>query len=60
MIQKLKFVQGFIENIVGKGGKSGYQHFLLFPPCFPQGLCLRVIKKLCGKGLNEVPIRFIF
>ena len=23
-----------IENIVGKGGNAGYQHFLLFPQCF--------------------------
>ena len=22
------------ENIVGKGKKAGYQHFLLFPQCF--------------------------
>ena len=24
-----------IENIVGKGENAGYQHFLLFPQCFP-------------------------
>ena len=23
-----------VENIVGKGENAGYQHFLLFPPCF--------------------------
>ena len=23
-----------VENIVGKGEKAGYQHFLLFPQCF--------------------------
>ena len=23
-----------VENIVGKGENSGYQHFLLFPQCF--------------------------
>ena len=23
-----------VENIVGKGGNAGYQHFLLFPQCF--------------------------
>ena len=32
--QKLKFVLGRMENIVGKGQNSGYQHFLLFPQCF--------------------------
>ena len=29
--QKLKFVLGRIENIVGKGENAGIQHFLLFP-----------------------------
>ena len=24
-----------IENTVGKGANAGYQHFLLFPQCFP-------------------------
>ena len=23
-----------VENIVGKGENTGYQHFLLFPQCF--------------------------
>ena len=23
-----------VENIVGKGEKAGYHHFLLFPQCF--------------------------
>ena len=23
-----------VENMVGKGENAGYQHFLLFPPCF--------------------------
>ena len=32
--QKLKFVLGRIENIVGKGENAGYQHFLLSPQCF--------------------------
>ena len=34
--QKLKFVLGKVENIVGKGENAGYQHFLLFPQCFPK------------------------
>ena len=25
-----------IENTVGKGENAGYQHFLLFPQCFPK------------------------
>ena len=28
------FVLDRIENIVGKGENTGYQHFLLFPQCF--------------------------
>ena len=32
--QKLKFVLGRVENIVGKGENAGYQHFLLFPQYF--------------------------
>ena len=30
VIQKQKFLMGLVENIVG------YQHFLLFPQCFPK------------------------
>ena len=33
-----------VENIVGKGEKAGYQHFLLFPQCFQKGFFLRVVK----------------
>ena len=32
--EKLKFVLGRVENIVGKGENAGHQHFLLFPQCF--------------------------
>ena len=32
--EKLKFVLGRVESIVGKGEKAGYQHFLLSPQCF--------------------------
>ena len=32
--EKLKYVFGRVENIVGKGENAGYQHFLLFPQCF--------------------------
>ena len=34
MNEKLKLVLGRVENIVGKGGNAGYQHFLCFPKCF--------------------------
>ena len=32
--EKLKFVLGRVENIVGKGENAGYLHFLLFPQRF--------------------------
>ena len=34
MTEKLKFVLGRLENIVGKGENAGYQYFLLFPKYF--------------------------
>ena len=33
---KLKFDLETGENIVGKGENADYQHFLLFPQCFPK------------------------
>ena len=54
LTQKLKFLLGTVENIVGKGENAGNQHFLLL---------LHVLKRLltnskdhkksglCGKGL---------
>ena len=42
--QKLRFVLGKVENIVGKGEHAGYQHFLLFPQCF-QKLSFPVVLK---------------
>ena len=32
--EKLNFVLGRVENIVGKGENAAYQHFLLFLQCF--------------------------
>ena len=34
LTEKLKWIFGRVENIVGKGENAGYQHFLLFPQCF--------------------------
>ena len=31
---KLKFVMGTVENILGKGENAGYQHFFPFPKMF--------------------------
>ena len=43
MAQKLKFVFGRVENIVGKGENAGYQHFLLFS-CFQKVSCTGSLK----------------
>ena len=32
------------ENIVGKGENAGYQHFLLFPPCFQEAFSSGMLK----------------
>ena len=32
--QMTEFVFNSVENMVGTGENAGYQHFLLFPPCF--------------------------
>ena len=42
--QKLEFVLGRVENILGKGEIAGYQHFLLCPECFHRALFFRVVK----------------
>ena len=33
-----------LENTVGKGENAGYQHFLLFPQCFPKPSPLWLLK----------------
>ena len=33
-----------VENTVGKGQNAGYQHFLLFPQCFPKPSSLGLLK----------------
>ena len=44
MIEKLKFVLGRVENIVGKGENAVYQHFLLFPQCFQKDTYTGLLK----------------
>ena len=34
VVQMMICATDWVENIVGKGEKAGYQHFLLFPKCF--------------------------
>ena len=50
--EKLKFVIGTVENIVGKGENAGNQHFLLFPQCFQKALFSRSLtfRTEWGKG----------
>ena len=33
-----------VENTVGNGENAGYQHFLLFPQCFPKLSSLGLLK----------------
>ena len=33
-----------VENTVRKGENAGYQHFLLFPQCFPKQSFLHLLK----------------
>ena len=33
-----------VENTVGKGENAGYQHFLIFPQCFPKPSSLGSLK----------------
>ena len=44
--KKMIFLFDRVENIVGKGVKAGYQHFLLFVQYFPKPLSLGVVKSL--------------
>ena len=44
VIHNLNFVLGMVENILGKGGNAGYQHFVLLAKCFQKVSFLRVVK----------------
>ena len=61
--EKMKFVLERVENIVGKGENSGYQHFLLFPQC-SQRLHFEGLRKLgfCGEESKsqQLPSRTMF
>ena len=52
----IKSVFHGVENLVGKGGNAGYQHFILFPQCFQKFLFphRRQKSSLCGKGLMHL------
>ena len=44
-----------VENTVEKGENAGYQHFLLFPKCFPKPSPLRSLKVgLCCKEVSNL------
>ena len=43
-----------IENIWGKGGNAGFDHFILFPQCFLKASFMGWLKSgSCGKDLNN-------
>ena len=44
--QKLEFVLGRLEIIVGEGQNAGHQHFLLFSQCFQKVACTGSLKVL--------------
>ena len=44
VIEKLKFVLGWVENIVGKGENAGFPAFSPFPTLFSNGFLCRVVK----------------
>ena len=44
--EKLKYVLGRVENIVGKGENAGSQHFLQFPPRFQKASFKGSLKSL--------------
>ena len=41
---KMKFFSGMVKIIAEKGENAGYQHFLLFPQCFPKAFFDRIVK----------------
>ena len=61
MTQKWKFVLERVENIVGKGENAGYQHFLLFPQCFPKGFFFRGVtcQDCVVKGENITKVNWL-
>ena len=42
-VEKLKFVLGWVENMVGKGENAGFKHFRLFTLCCQKACFLGVI-----------------
>ena len=45
-LEKMKYVLGRAENILGKGENAGNYHSLLFPQCFQIAFFVRVVKIL--------------
>ena len=43
-IEKLEFVLEWVEKMVGEGENAGFQHFLLFSPCFQKASLVGVVK----------------
>ena len=58
--EKLKFVLGGAENIMGKRENAGYHHFLLFTYCFQKlfhlgHLKVRIVWERVKQGINPFP-----
>ena len=56
--KELKFVLGKVENIVRKEENAGYQHVLLFPPCFQKAFFTEMLK--VGTVWQRVNVKFYF
>ena len=44
IMKMIIFLFDRVENTVGKGENAGYQHFLIFPRCFPKMSDVDVLK----------------
>ena len=44
--KKVRFFFDGVENVVGKGEITGYQHFLLFPQCLKKYLSPSFLQRL--------------
>ena len=61
LTQKLKFVLGRVENIVGKGENAGHQHFLFFPQCFQTPFFPEVLKVgIVWQGIKAMSFVWVF
>ena len=50
-----------VENTVGKEENAGYQHFLLFPHCFPNPFSVGLLKvRIVCQRVNSTKQQFFY